>query len=149
MTTKLSFSELLERAKTEKIAIHTPTEAQATALLKLLDEKGYVWSSEEKLTTKTQYKTLIEKTCYSFHDYYGKLLDKKVMYGSLKFHQDKGYTIIEFTDIDFKNKKMKDNKIMRLEKDQYGNCFKVVKGRYFIISLEEYNQLLKDMLEDE
>ena len=40
------------------------------------------------------------------------------------------------------------NKIMRLEKDQYGNCFKVVKGRYFIISLEEYNQILKDMLED-
>ena len=40
-------------------------------------------------------------------------------------------------------------KITRLEKDQYGNCFKVIKGRYFIISLEEYNQLLKDMLEDE
>ena len=49
---------------------------------------------------------------------------------------------------------MNDNKIMRLEKDQswykdqYGNCFKVVKGRYFIIELEEYNQFLKDMLED-
>ena len=43
---------------------------------------------------------------------------------------------------------MDDIKIMRLEKDQYGNCFKVVEGRYFIIELEEYNQFLKDMLED-
>jgi len=60
------------------------------------------------------------------------------------------HVVIErFLETIHKEDKMNDNKIMRLEKDQYGNCFKVIKGRYFIISLEEYNQILKDMLEDE
>ena len=143
MTTKLSFSELLERAKSEKIAIHTATEAQAKKLLKALDKRGYKWTSGDKLTSQTNYEDYKENTCYDF-DFY-----KQAGYCSLKFYQPCGYTIIEFTNIDFKEDKMNDNKIMRLEKDQYGNCFKVIKGRYFIIPLEEYNQLLKDMLEDE
>lgn len=142
MTTKLSFDELLERAKSEKLAIHTATEAQAIALLSELDKRGYTWHTGTKLTTRLSYWLYKENTCYDFD------LNKEVWYGQLSFYQELGFTNIEFSEIDFKKKNMNDNKIMRLEKDQYGNCFKVIKGRYFIISLEEYNQLLKDMLED-
>ena len=101
MTTKLSFSELLERTKTEEIAIHTPTEKQAKALLKALDERGYEWTLIVKLTTKTCYKYYKENTCYSFYDSYGKLRDKEVWYCSLDWYQDEGYKIIEFSEIDF------------------------------------------------
>ncbi len=101
MTTKLSFSELLEKAKTEKIAIHTPTEEQAISLLNELNKKGFTWVSGEKLTDMARYEYYKEKTCYTFHDIYGKLLDKEIMYCSLKWYQDEGYTIIEFSEIDF------------------------------------------------
>ena len=57
----ITFTELLERAKTEKNCIHTPTEDQAVTLLKELDEKGYEWLGGEKLTTTTNYKTFKEK----------------------------------------------------------------------------------------
>ena len=97
----ITFNELLERAKTEKIAIHTPTEKQAKALLKALDEKGYVWLTETKLTTETWYE-YEENTCYDFYDGVGKLLDKKVCFSPLKFYKKCGRTIIEFKDIDFK-----------------------------------------------
>lgn len=93
----ITFTELLERAKTEKIAIHTPTEAQAKALLKALDEKGYKWNSEEKLTTKTRYGVFREDTCYDFG------LDKEVWYWSLELYRDEGYPIIEFDDIDLED----------------------------------------------
>ncbi len=96
MTTKLSFSELLERAKSEKIAVHTPTEDQAITLFIALDEKGYTWNSGKKLTTMTFYEDFREFTCYNFQ------LNNKIMYGSLKFHQEHDYTIIKFKDIDFK-----------------------------------------------
>ena len=98
----ITFKELLERAKSERIAIHTPTEEQAKALLKALDERGYEWISEEKLTDITCYEDEKENTCYTFYDCYGKLLDKKITYSPLDWHQGEGYTIIEFKDIDFK-----------------------------------------------
>ena len=96
MTTKLSFSELLKRAKTEKIAVHTPTEAQAKALLKALDKKGYTWTFDgTKLTTETLYECYEEDTCYYFDSY------KKVWYGSFNWYKNAGYTIVEFSEIDF------------------------------------------------
>ena len=99
----IKFNELLERAKTEKIAIHTPTEEQAITLLKALDEKGYKWLGGDKLTTITRYENHKEKTCYNFSvDACRRLLNKKVMYSSLSFYQEEGYTIIKFKDIDFK-----------------------------------------------
>ena len=100
----ITFTELLERAKSEKIAIHTPTEEQAKTLLKALDEKGYTWNSGDKLTTMTHYEDEKENTCYSFHNCFGKLLDKKIMYSPLDWYQDEGYTIIEFSEIEFKEK---------------------------------------------
>lgn len=108
----ITFNELLERTKSEHIAIHTPTKKQAKALLKALDEKGYEWFSGNKLTTETQYEYEEENTCYDFYDYdfydgVGKLLDKKVMYSPLCWYQKYGYTIIEFTDIDFAEKPTK------------------------------------------
>ena len=94
----ITFKDLLKRANTEKIAIHTPTEEQAITLLSELDKKGYVWASGRKLTTETFYEDDEEDTCYDFG------LNKKVMYSPLEFYQNEGYTIIEFSDIDFKEK---------------------------------------------
>jgi len=89
----ITFTELLERAKTEEIAIHTPTEEQAVTLLKALDKKGYEWTN-----STTRHGVWLEDTCYDFD------LNKQVCYCSLKFYQNEGYTVIEFADIDFKEK---------------------------------------------
>ena len=98
----ITFTELLKRAETEKIAIHTPTEAQAKKLLKELNKRGYEWRTGTKLTDISRYGDEKENTCYSFYYCYGRLLDKKVLYGSLDFYQEEGYTIIEFSEINFK-----------------------------------------------
>ena len=96
------FTELLERAKIEKIAIHTTTEEQAIKLLSELDKKGYEWDNGEKLTDKTYYGVFRENTCYNFTPDFRPILNKKIMYGPLDWYQDEGYTIIEFKDINFK-----------------------------------------------
>jgi hypothetical protein len=122
----ITFTELLERTKTEKIVVHTPTEKQAVTLFKALDEKGYTWNSGTKLTT-THYENHKENTCYSFYNSYGKLLDNKIMYSPLGFYQEEGYTIIEFKDIDFAEKPTKitpksDIKIIYQSKDKLTTC---------------------------
>ena len=89
----ITFYELLEITKIEKIAIHTTTEEQAITLLKELDKNGYKWGSNEKLTTMTRYEIHKEKTCYEFNE------NKKVYYGSCSFYSKEGHKIIEFTDI--------------------------------------------------
>ena len=101
----ITFTELLERAKTEKIVVHTPTEKQAITLLKALDKRGYKWNSGKTLTKK-RYEFYNENTsCYNFSAYTdGVLLNKKVMYSPLSFYQEEGYTIVEFSEIDFKEK---------------------------------------------
>ena len=40
------------------------------------------------------------------------------------------------------------NEIEKLEKNEHGQCVKVVNGKRYIIPLEEYIQLLKEALED-
>jgi hypothetical protein len=95
MTTKLSLSELLERAKSEKIAVHTSTEGQAEALLKALDRNGYTWIKGEKLTDVTRYEDYGRNTCYNFEP------NKKIMYDLFCFYQYEGYVIIECGDINF------------------------------------------------
>ena len=101
----IKFEELLERVNSEKIAVHTPTEEQAISLLNELDKKGFTWVSGEKLTDMARYEHYKEKTCYTFHDIYGKLLDKEIMYSPLDWYQEEGYTIIQCSDIDFKERK--------------------------------------------
>ena len=98
----ITFNELLERAETEKIAIHTRTEKQAKALLKALDKRGYRWTEGIKLNSTTWYGVFRKDTCYSFYDYYRKLQDKEVRYCSFNWYKNEGYTIIEFKDIDWK-----------------------------------------------
>jgi len=99
---------LLERAKSEKIVIHTPTEEQAVTLLKALDEKGYTWNSGDKLTTMTYYEYEKENTCYVFGiDAYGNLLNKNVVFNSLDDAKKYDYAIIKFKDIDFSEKTVK------------------------------------------
>ena len=99
------FTELLERAKSGKIVVHTPTEEQAKALLTELDKRGYKWYSRQKLTAFTFYEDYEENICYNFGiDIDGILLCKQVCVSYLAFYQEHGYTIIEFADIDFKEK---------------------------------------------
>ena len=94
------FEELLERAETESIAIHTATEDQAIALLEALDKKGYRWNSGRNLTDNTRYGNHKNTTCYIFG--IGSYSNEVVMYGPLDCYQEECYTIIECGDIDFK-----------------------------------------------
>ena len=93
----ITFNELLERTKSNDIAIHTPTEDQAKALLNELNKKGYKWNSGDKLTTMILYGDYKEDTCY-----YTLEPNNRICYGSLSFYQENDYTIVEFKDIDFK-----------------------------------------------
>ena len=53
----------------------------------------------------TFYEDYKENTCYDFSiGVDGDLLNKKVVYGSLVWYQENDYTIIEFSEIDFKEK---------------------------------------------
>lgn len=96
----ITFKYLLERAKTENIAIHTPTEDQAKILLSELDKSGYVWADGDKLTDKTRYKTFEEDTCYGFNGMSG--MPKEIICSLLWWNQTLNITIVEFTDINFK-----------------------------------------------
>ena len=97
----ITFKDLLERAKSEIIVVHTPTEEQAKALLTELDKKGYKWISGDKLITRTNYEVYKEDTCYNLE------LDNTIYYSSFTWYQKCGYTIIEFTNIDFAEKPIK------------------------------------------
>ena len=97
----ITFKKLLEKAKSEKIAVHTHTKEQVKILLEALDKKGYEWASGNKLTATTYYEVYKENTCYDFGL---DELDKKVWYGSCSYCQEHDYAIVEFTDIDFKVK---------------------------------------------
>ena len=99
----IKLSEIIARVKNEEIAIHTATEEQAITLLKTLDKRGFTWLGGEKLTNMARYEGFREKTCYVFsRDCCGSKLYKEIRYGSLKVHQECGYTIVEFQDINFK-----------------------------------------------
>ena len=103
----ITFTELLEKAKSEKIAVHTSNKEQAKKLLSELNKRGYEWLSGDKLTDVAYYEDFRENTCYVFsRDWDENVLDKQVKYGSLAFHQKHGYTIIEFSEIDFKENKI-------------------------------------------
>ena len=105
----ITFKKLLERAKTEKIAIHTPTDEQAVTLLSELDKNGFTWLGGGKLTTQTEYEYYKENTCYDFgmsnYPYMDKVAYSPLDWYQDDWYQDEGYTIIEFNDIDFKENK--------------------------------------------
>ena len=98
----ITFEKLLKKAKTKRIAVHTPTKEQAKILLEALDKKGYEWASEDKLTAETNYEDYKKATCYDFGT---SNLDNEVTYSPLDWYQEHDYTIIEFTDIDFEENK--------------------------------------------
>ena len=87
----ITFEKLLERAESEKIAIHTATEDQAIALLTELDKRGYRWRGGHYISTyATSYEN--ESTCYNIG--MGNLT-----YESLDWYQAHYFIIIEFKDI--------------------------------------------------
>jgi len=92
----ITFTELLERAKSENIAVHTPTEEQAITLLKALDKRGYEWCRGYKLTEETHYEVYKEDTCYALEP------NNTIYYSLFTWYQRHDYTIIEFGEIDFK-----------------------------------------------
>jgi len=96
----ITFKELLKTSKSNDIAIHTPTEDQAKILLSELDKSGYVWADGDKLTDKTRYETFEEDTCYGFNGMGD--MPKEILYSSLWWNQALNITIVEFTDINFK-----------------------------------------------
>lgn len=108
----ITFKKLLERAKTEKIAIHVLVEAQAIILLKKLGEKGYTWGSGDKITTETYYKTYQEDTCYDFEQ------KNKVWYGLCSSYLENDYTIIEFSEIYFAEYMITFNELLEITKSE-------------------------------
>ena len=100
----ITFTELLERTKDEVIAVHTPTEDEAKALLAKLDKRGYEWVSGNKLTDMTNYEVQKEKTCYvlrtSIHSIFN-----TVTFCPIQLCRERNYEIVEFTYIDFEEEK--------------------------------------------
>ena len=96
----IKFEELLERANSESIAVHTPTEEQAKTLLKALDKRGFRWASGINLTDDTRYEDRKQYTCYDFGASNYPYMNK-VTYAPLDWYQGDDYTIIEFSEIDF------------------------------------------------
>jgi hypothetical protein len=93
---KIKFSELL---KQDNVAIHTPTEENAKALLTRLDELEYKWASKEKLTSNNYYYYFGKNTCYGYCK-----KDGGIKYGSLSVcEEDMKNRIIELADIDLEN----------------------------------------------
>ena len=97
----ITFNELLKRAKTEKVAIHTSTEEQAVVLLSKLNKRGYVWKGKYDLITTTHFGCHEEDTCYALEP------NNIICYSSITWYQIMSYKIIEFSEIDFKEKKQK------------------------------------------
>ena len=97
----ITFNELLEKSKTENIAVHTANESQALTLLSELDKKGYVWKPDSKLTAASCYFFFGADTHYFFGITNHPHCDR-VKFGTLCDAKDEGCAIIEFTDIDFK-----------------------------------------------
>ena len=95
----ITFKKLLERAKSEDIAVHTPTEGQAKTLLKALDENKYLWSGGRDLTITSNYSLYKKDTYYVF----GGDNCKEVTFGSL-LYCSKIFRPIEFSEIEFKEK---------------------------------------------
>lgn len=95
---KYKLSELIKK---DKIAIHTPTEENANALLNVLD-RLYEWGSFEKLTSSNnEYQRYGQNTCYATSI---RLNGKTyIEYEDLYFYGEKGREIVEFDDIDLEN----------------------------------------------
>ena len=117
----ITFTELLERSKSKKIVVHTPTEEQAKALLTELDKNGYTWCGGDKLTTRTNYEVYKEDTCYALEP------NNTIYYSLFTWYQSESYTIIEFNDINFSEKPTKitpksDIKTIYQSKDKLTTC---------------------------
>jgi len=89
----ITFTELLKQANREKIAIHTPTEEQANALLKELDIRGLKWRDGDRYELDYNHWWFFEEsTCYC---------PFRGMFGLYKDYVDEGSKIIEFEDVEF------------------------------------------------
>jgi len=97
----IKFEKLLEKSKTENIAVHPANQSQALILLSELDKKGYVWKADTKLTAASCYFFFGADTHYFFGiTNYPNC--NRVKFGSLCDAKDEGCAIIEFGNIDFK-----------------------------------------------
>lgn len=84
---KMQIRKLSDLMNTD--VIHCPTSEQATQLCKLLHDNGYTWSSNEKYSTKTEWRIYTTDTCYNI---------SSGTFASLDWYKNNGYNIISYDD---------------------------------------------------
>ena len=99
----ITFNELLQRAKSQNIAVHTSTKEQAKKFVNEISKKVYRRSDCVKTTMESHYDIFGADTCYLF----GTTCVSTVNYPCFMVASQwdaryEGYAIVEFTNIDFK-----------------------------------------------
>lgn len=101
MKKKVLWSDFLNPEKC--IAINCETEQEANEFLKALYNKGYAWCDGACLTDVNMFSHFKQNTCYCMEndvDYKHELL---VVYHSLNYFKDEGFTIYRYSEIEFLN----------------------------------------------
>lgn len=98
----ITFNELLQRAKSQNIAVHTSTKEQAKKFVNEISKKVYKQGDCAKTTMESHYDIFGADTCYLF----GTTCVSTVNYPCFMVASQwdasyEGYAIVEFTDIDF------------------------------------------------
>ena len=84
-----------------KTAIKTPTQEDYDSLMRILEDRGYVWSNGEKPTKNHMWHKYMENTCVNIN---GK---NKLELSPKKFYKEEGYKIISVKE--YLNGSKKDN----------------------------------------
>lgn len=98
--TKYSFKGVFNALRT---VFHCKTEEQANFLLDEAYKLGLTWPCQPKNTKNNRFDSFKEKTCYWFNS-------AGIGYDSIGYCSNARYTIIEFEDLVFEQKKLPENK---------------------------------------
>lgn len=85
---------IIERLKTEKIAVHCDTEEKHKEFLKVLHDKGLSWNSGHSLIDYEffNYECPINRTCYIVNQ------NSRVEYCEKEFYENRNYKIISYDE---------------------------------------------------
>ena len=83
---------IIERLKTEAIAVHCDTEEKANDFLEVLHNHGCKWLSDYELTHHNNYRIYTNETCYIVNQ------NSKVEYSDKKFYENNNYKIISYDE---------------------------------------------------
>lgn len=106
--------EKFERFKNEKIVINVRSPKQYDDFMKMCEEQGLKWGSEDLPTTINHYNFYKEETCINLNYL------KKLSYSDIDFFKNEGYKIITYKDFmkksnQFTKSDLKDNHIVIFE----------------------------------